>query len=261
MTDDDTEPALVRMGAGSDDSTRNVNLNVSGTVGPDHLGQQTTTVDGHWADRPGVRSRVPEQGGEDDHGHVDPRIARMDTGEELPVLLSSSMKADPIEGVQGSYTQIVEGTCARCGYDRLKVSVATLAGETQEKCNACGAIQDGRSDNGYRMPSTQKDRTEREIKSGRHLVNLSASADAYDMEPDTGYGPYVSIVGNNSITRIHKDDVADMFFALAAQDDIDIGAELNERAPLYQRATLAVDLLPDDAEIGIEDDEDGENDE
>lgn len=219
MTENDDKPVLVRLGAGEDDSKRDINLDVSGTVGPDHLGQETTTVDGHHADRPGVRSRLPES--QPDH----PDIRRMDTGEDLPVLLSSSMDADPIEGVQGSYSKITEGECARCGYDRLVVSVATLPGETQEKCNACGAIQGRRFEGGYRMPDTPKDRAKDEKSAGRHLTDLS-NHEVYDMGPDTGYGPYISLVGDRSITRLRKDDVPDLFFALVENGDVDLREEL-----------------------------------
>lgn len=243
MSEQSDEPALVRYGAGTDQSTRDVNLDVSGTVGPDYLGQETVTVDGDPHDRPGVRSRLPESAGEGD-----PRIRRMDTGEELPVLLNSEMQAGPIEGVQGSYSKIVEGTCARCGYDRLVVAVQTLAGEAQETCNACGAIQDGRADDGYRMPDTDRDRVRDEKRNGHRIATLTTRG-VYDMEPDTGYGPYVSLVDDRSITRLRKDDVADLFFALLANGDLDLGDELRDRYRGWERATFAVDLLPDD--IGV----------
>ena len=96
-------------------------MSVESTVGPDFLGQETVDVDGHPKDRPGVQNRISENVDTDTdarYRHSD--VSRMDTGEELPVLLSSSMDSDPIEGTHGSYTQIVSGECNRCGYDRLK---------------------------------------------------------------------------------------------------------------------------------------------
>lgn len=248
MSSQEDEPALVKFGAGTDKSKRGVNLDVSGTVGPDYLGQETVDVEGHQNDRPGVTSRLPESAPDD------PRIRRMDTGEELPVLLSSKMSADPCEGVQGSYTQIVEGTCARCGYDRLRVSVHTLAGETQETCNACGARQDRRAEDGYRMPDTDRDRVKAERRNGRSLVALT-TREAFDMEPDTGYGPYVSLVGDTAVTRLRKDDVADLFFALVSNGDIDLADEVRDRYAGYQVATLAVGLLPDDIGVHPTDDD------
>lgn len=235
---DDTEPALVQMGAGTDDSVRDINLDVSGTVGPDSLGQETTTVDGHWADRPGVQWRRPEEDPDD------PRIRRMDTGEELPVLLSSSMSAGPVEGVQGTYTHIIEGECPRCGYDRLRVTVQTLAGERKEVCNACGAKADRSLDRRYRMPQTDEERAERERESGERLADLSTRV-AVDMESDTGMGPYVSLVGSRSVCRLRKDDVRDLFFALVNRNDIDFVEAIRQNDTQIERAYLALAILPD----------------
>lgn len=206
MSDNNSEPKIVQLGAGEDDSTRGVNLDVSGTTGPDYLGQETVDVDGHPMDRPGVQSRLPESVTPDPDGHTHPDISRMDTGQELPVLLSSDMRADPCEGVQGSYTKIVEGECVRCGYDRLRVSVHTLSGEHQETCNACGARQNRSADDGYTMPTTDRERAEAEREAGEKIATLS-NKEAYDMESKTGMGPYISIVDDRQITRLHKDDI------------------------------------------------------
>ena len=252
MTDNDTEPALRKMGANTRDAPSGYNLDVSGTVGPDYMGQETVDVDGHPNDRPGVRWRLPETSGGDD-----PRISRMDTGEELPVLLSSSMSADPCEGTQGSYTQIVEGTCARCGYDRLQVAVHTLAGETQETCNACGAKQDHRAENGYRMPDTDKERAADERRVGESLGELLTRG-VYDLEDSTGVGPYVSLVGSHGYTRLRKDDVADLFFMLVDNDDVDLTDEIRERNRELQVATIAVALLPDTLTVCKAEDDDTE---
>jgi len=251
MSSQQDAPALVQLGAGSDDSTRGVNLDVSGTVGPDYLGQEAVDVDGDPNDRPGVRSRLPENC--PDHSE----IRRMDTGEELPVLLSSSMRADPCEGVQGSYTKIVEGECARCGYDRLKVSVVTLAGEAQETCNACGAKQRPRSGSGYSMPPTDKDRVKQEKDAGRRLTGLTSRA-VYDLEPDTGCGAYISLVGDRSYTRLPKADVADLFWALVENDDLDLAEQVRSREPTYVAASLGVKLLPDGMGVHVSDADDND---
>jgi len=229
------KPALVALGANQREAPSSINLDVRGTVGPDYLGQETVDVSGHPYDRPGVLSRMPES------DPNDPRIARMDTGEELPVLLSSNMRADPCEGVQGSYTQIVEGECARCGYDRLRVSVHTLAGEHHETCNACGATQSPARGERYRMPETDEDRARRERESGDKLVELS-SRDVYDLEDSTGAGPYVSLVGSRSVTRIRKDDVTKLFIALLENDDVELsdvygGFDLLDKIDLINELT------------------------
>lgn len=240
MSSDNSTPAIVEMGAGQDDSTRGVNLDVSGTPGPDHLGQETVDVDGHPKDRPGVRNRLPESTDGDDH-----RVRRMDTGEELPVLLSSNMRADPCEGVQGSYSEIIEGECARCGYDRLVVAVATLPGEHEKTCNACGAKQRPRSETGYRMPTTDKEWARQERESGQKLTSLTTRG-VYDMEPDTGMGPYISLVTDQSRTRLRKDDVEQLFWTLVDNGDVDLAESLDSNLRGAERAAAAFSLLPDD---------------
>lgn len=215
----DNHPALADMGANTSKAASSINLDTSGTVGPDYLGQETVNVNGHPKDRPGVLSRLPENTSQDPEGHVHPDIAQMDTGEELPVLLKSDMRADMCEGVQGSYTEIVEGECARCGYDRLRVSVHTMSGEHHESCNACGARQT--HSGGYSMPKTDNDRAKRERESGQKLVEI-LNKSVYDMEQDTGFGAYISIVGNNSVHRMQKDEISKIYFALANNGDLDL---------------------------------------
>lgn len=243
MAGDNPKPALVRMGANVREAPSKINLDVSRTVGPDYLGQETTEVSGHSHDRPGVRSRLPEESDGED-----PRIARMDTGEDLPVLLESNMRTGPIEETQGSYTQIVEGECARCGYDRLKVSVVTLPGEAQKVCNACDAIQDAGSEDGYRMPRTQGDRASRRRDSGPTLGSLT-NADVVDLEPDTGYGEMVCLVRDRSFRTLFKADVAELFWMLVENGDLDLTEQIRRRHAGYEVATLAVSLLPDDLSV------------
>ncbi|NUC72584.1 hypothetical protein HTZ84_09725 [Haloterrigena sp. SYSU A558-1] len=60
-------------------------------------------------------------------------------GQELPVLIRSSFRADPCEGDQGSFTKIVEEDCEVCGYDRADFSYHTLAGVGFVECRACRA--------------------------------------------------------------------------------------------------------------------------
>lgn len=249
MSEDNDEPVLVRMGANERGAADSINLDVSGTTGPHYLGQETTTVDGHRNDRPGVRSRIPESGGEDD-----PRISRMDTGVELPVLLDSSMRADPIEGTQGTYTAIQEGECVRCGYDRLKVTVHTLAGEHREQCNACGAIQQPRSDDGYRMPATRTDRARKKREAGPTLGELT-SYEVVDLEPDTGYGPMVCLATDDAFTSLYKDDVADLFWMLVENGDVTMGPYLTDRLRGDEQAALATALLPDGVSFEVDEDD------
>lgn len=64
-----------------------------------------------------------------------------DVGEpaaKLPVLLSRNFTTDPVEGEQGSFTQIVEEDCPKCGYDRADHTSHTLGGVHNVVCRACG---------------------------------------------------------------------------------------------------------------------------
>lgn len=207
----DDRPYLAAIGANTRGAADEVNLDVSGTVGPDHFGQETTTVPGDSHDRPGVRFRRPEEDPDD------PRIRRMDTGEDLPVLLESSMRADPVEGTQGTYTQIVEGECARCGYDRLKVSVHTLAGEAREVCNACGAIQKHCAEHGYSMPSTDKERMEM-IRSAGPKLGEVGNYEVVDLEPSGSYGDRIALIRSRKVTTIEKDDLPTLLNLLVTTD-------------------------------------------
>jgi len=73
------------------------------------------------------------------HKHQRTDYDRID-GSEFPVVIDSDFDHDPVEGCQGSYTQIaeIEGGCPNCGYDRVNVSHQTLAGVHREVCRACG---------------------------------------------------------------------------------------------------------------------------
>lgn len=57
---------------------------------------------------------------------------------ELPVLLRRNFRTDPVEGEQGSYTEIVERDCPVCGYDRADHTAHTLGGVHNVVCRACG---------------------------------------------------------------------------------------------------------------------------
>lgn len=211
--DTEDESYLEALGANTREPADTINVGVSGTVGPDYLGQQSVDVDGHPCDRPGVRSRLPDRDDVDPeelNRHVDGRIHKIDTGRELPVLLESEMRADPIEGTQGSYTQIVEGECARCGYDRLRESVHTMPGERQRTCNACGAIQDNRADEGYRMPKLDSERADEMRESGEKLGE-AGRFDVYDMEADTGMGPYLYLINGDTLTLMDKETPFELY--------------------------------------------------
>lgn len=242
MSNNDSTPRLVELGANTRGAPSGINMDVSGTVGPDHLGQETVDVDGHPCDRPGVTSRAPENIPDS------VEVSRMDTGEELPVLLSSSMSADPIEGVQGSYSQIVEGECPRCGYDRLKVTVVTMAGETQEQCNACGAKINHRADNGYTMPTTDKERVKKTRDAGEQIGTLTTN-DVIDLEDHTGMGPYISLVGSRSQLRLRKDDVEELFWMLINNGDIDLEDTLSNNVTTFEHLNIVFEILPDGCKL------------
>ena len=242
MSSNEDQPRLVELGANTRGAPSKINMDVSGTVGPDYLGQETVDVDGHSNDRPGVRYRLPEN--QPDH----PEVARMDTGEELPVLLSSNMRADPIEGTQGSYTEIVEGECNRCGYDRIRVSAHTINGEGRRQCNACTAIQDPRADNGYRMPKTDKERAKDARESGEVLVENHVR----DLVKQNSHD--ARLVGRKSSTYIPIDVIEEYFWALVENDDIDLKESIESNTRRLERGVLGTALLPEGITIEADDD-------
>ena len=231
---DSSQPYLVELDANTREPASTINLSVAGTVGPDYLGQETVDVDGHPNDRPGVKYRLPE------NDENDPRIRQMDTGEELPVLLSSDMGADPIEGTQGSYTEIIEGECNRCGYDRLRHTVVTLAGEHKEVCNACGATQTHRSENGYRMPTTSKQRMDRSRDRLDQISDAPTAAGLYDANGSTDA---CKLITDTQSIMIDRRELIKMVFDLADFEDKTLFELLDPEMGVVQRADLYLDAL------------------
>jgi len=263
-SDSDDVPYLVEIGADTREPADTINMSVESTVGPDFLGQETVDVDGHSKDRPGVQNRISENVDTDTdarYRHSD--VSRMDTGEELPVLLSSSMDRDPIEGTHGSYTEIVSGECNRCGYDRLKLTVCTLPGEEKRVCNACGAEQDRRGD-GYTMRKTQKQRVSDRKNNGRHITSLFSS-DVYETSESN---PYIDIIDSRSWTMLREDDVSELYFeTIFVRHDIDdrvtgIAADITDELSKIERVGLAALIVPDWIEMDVEyTDEESDTDE
>lgn len=264
---DDGESYLERLGANTREPADTINVGVSGTVGPDYLGQESVDVDGHSCDRPGVRNRLPDGDPATDpvldpdcEKLSDPLIAEMDTGRELPVLLSSSMSTDPIEGTQGSFTRIVEGECARCGYDRLRESVQTMAGECQRTCNACGATQDRRADNGYRMPQTDGERADKMRSSGDE-IGQAGRFDVYDME-DSGMGPYLHLINGDSLTLLDKETPFELYWTAISRTDAGtalraLEADLEDALDGTEKILLAHALTPDGVEFSVDEGDQG----
>ena len=252
MSSEKQTPKLVELGANTREAASEVNMDVSGTVGPDYLGQETVNVSGHPQDRPGVQDRTPEHAPSHEY-----EISRMDTGEELPVLLTSSMSADPVNGVNGSYTQIVEGECARCGYDRLRQTVITLPGEQKLRCNACEAVQEPRSDDGYYMPKTDAQRAQETRDAHEHLGDVSAG-EVYRMNDRA-----IRLIGSNDQQHyLPFDDVAELTELLVDEGcidgerlvsmfDYDTITDLDGEAgrlPAIDRIVLANRILPKQAQ-------------
>jgi len=229
---------LAQLGANESSPASTINLSVAGTVGPDYLGQETVDVDGHPNNRPGVKSRLPE-----DSDDSDPRISQMDTGEELPVLLSSEMRTDPIEGTQGSYTEIIEGECNRCGYDRIKLTVITMAGEHKETCNACGAIQDrgGIDDQHYRMPETPKSRME-QTREWDDLIS-DAPRGEIGLYDASGSEQCLRLVGDRHSLMFGREEFVQLFLDFAEYEDKTVFELLDPTIDVIQRANLYLDVL------------------
>lgn len=254
MSSDET-PFLAKLGAGEREGPAEVNLDVSGTVGPDYLGQQTTNVKGHPQDRPGVRNRRFDDADPEDSGRLSSRVLRMDTGEELPVLLSSSMSTDPIEGTQGSYTVIEEGHCPRCGYDRIRVTVNTLPGERRRRCNACEAIIDRGE---WRMPPTKADRADRYRESAEKL----GDAGRREVYANSGLG--FALVKNDNVDRWRESELLEVLVRLCKGDRWgDVGPVLDRDVLLdelldettsgtLERTLVLKHLLPGFVELGFD---------
>lgn len=67
--------------------------------------------------------------------HLNDEIDR----DELPLVLSSDMSADPSEGVQGSYSAVVEEDCSECPSElAVRNEAHTLAGVGYCECLLCG---------------------------------------------------------------------------------------------------------------------------
>jgi len=241
------EPKLVELGADTRKPASTKNLDVSGTTGPDYLGQQTVDVDGHPCDRPGVQNRMPE------NNPNDSRIAQMDTGEELPVLLSSNMRTDPIEGTQGSYTEIVEGECPRCGYDRIRVSVQTMAGERHHSCNACGAQFNTNNSSDYSMPTLPEEWAERAREGGEVILENSVR----DLVKTNSHD--ARLVGDRESTYIPIRMFEKYFWALVDNEDIDLEESVDSNLGELDRMELFFHLLPDNLMIVPEDNDDENN--
>lgn len=114
-----------------------VNLDVSGTVGPDYLGQETVDVKGHSHDRPADMDmlharRLALQGEFDD----------LDDDQPLP-LLDSDMRTDPTEGTQGSWKKVsrISGDgCPECGSQfEVRYMASTLGDVGGSYCLLCEA--------------------------------------------------------------------------------------------------------------------------
>lgn len=241
MTDNDTP----RIG-GDRNAPATVSIDVSGTVGPDALGQEIATVEGHRADVPGVREDVPSDS---------PRADRQDTGEELPVLLSSSISYDPVEGATGEWTQIEHGTCDRCGYDRIKVHYHTHGIDTTRTCQACGA----KSHEGGQFERPPMDRER--ISRLRDTVDPVYTTDRYSVFEVAGSDSIYRLVDTQTMTleTVSADRIHHLFrigleigaleppSALArawrvADEDGDPFESLDAR----DRVVLGLTVLPDD---------------
>lgn len=94
----------------------------------DPVAGEAVAVPDHWADREPDMDRETAR-----------RLAlRGDLSDgDLPVLLGSDMSADPVEGVQGSFTAVEDGECPECPSEYVVRSTVTLAGVTSKHCLLC----------------------------------------------------------------------------------------------------------------------------
>jgi len=130
-----------------------------------------------------------------------------------------------------------------------------MAGERQRTCNACGAKQDHRADNGYRMPQTSSERADKMRDSGVELGS-AGRFDVYDMEPDTGMGPYLYLINGDSLTLVRKDTPFELYWtALGESDTVRLRGlvdDLNDELPKRARILLAHALTPEGVSFTVD---------
>jgi hypothetical protein len=272
-TDDASEHGQPYLGDGLDHDADHgqVNVDVSGTVGPDHLGQETTNVRGHRYE--GV------YGLREVHGATpsDHQRHRTDTGSELPILLESDFRTDPIEGACGSFELLVEGECAYCGYDRLVDSrrVGPGGGEPRTRCNACEAIQAPRLDDGsagehgadedssspagsspadhgradFELPTTDAQHRRKTREYNERIGESYIAGDIYRVSDDT-----IALVDEDyGVTRLNDKDVSAIVDAMVREDMLDL-ADTDAGETLLDTVATALEIMGD----GGEDDDDTE---
>jgi hypothetical protein len=117
-------------------------------------------------------------------------------GSELPVLIDQDFRHDPVEGCQGTFTEIIEidEGCPNCGYDRADHSGHTLAGVYRTVCRACGVdITDSHKD-GW-TPSKRRSRAHDVKKDGEFVIGLWPAGDLYRRDET-----YIAVNGDRAMT-------------------------------------------------------------
>jgi hypothetical protein len=175
-------------------------------------------------------------------------------GDELPVLIKSDFRHDPVEACQGTYAMIAEidGGCPNCGYDRKKVTVHTLPGEHFEACRACGLDLEAaaRSDDENPTPSKSRSKTDRirdvSTRLGRTKKNGLA---VYQQEA----APNLLHLMDNHDRRvaIHRDEATEALGIIL--DTFDRG-EMSDTTSRWLLGKLADATLEEDAEEADDDD-------
>lgn len=246
-TDDASEHGQPYLGDGLDHDAEHgqVNVDVSGTVGPDHLGQETTNVRGHRYE--GVYGLREVQGATpSDH-----QCHRTDTGSELPILLESNFRTDPIEGACGTFTLLVEGECAYCGYDRLVDSrrVGPGGGEPRTRCNACEAIQAPRLDQDFELPTTDAQHRQKTREHNERIGESYIAGDIYRVSDDT-----IALIDEDyGVTRLNDKDVSAIVDAMVREDMLDL-ADTDAGETLLDTVATALEIMGDETKDEVGDD-------
>lgn len=163
-------------------------------------------------------------------------------GDELPVLIESDFRHDPVEGCQGSYREITEidGGCPNCGYDRADAAVHTHAGVHRMTCRACGCdITDRHRDDWE--PTEPTDDVAR-IKQGSEYVGQTSYLEhkVYQRNDDS-----YALLAHGSSTSVHTKDLLDMvYMVISRMDEGDLDRRTGTN--LIMAITSAIDTKEDD---------------
>lgn len=168
-------------------------------------------------------------------------------GDELPVLIESDFKHDPVEACQGSFSEIVEMEegCPNCGYDRATHTGHTLAGVHREKCRACGADVTDRHRDDFE-PSAPTDHLERIRRHSEYVGKTNyRSTKVYVRDENTSL---LNLVRGDSTFALSRRDFVSLARIILGTYDREDDPLSKRDAQKLLRDTIRVAEEPEDEE-------------